>query len=354
MELPLLDYYTDYLISSTGYTTSTGLSSLFENKFSHDKITRFLSGKSYASRELWQLVKPVLREIEQEDGILVFDDSISHKPYTDENPIVCWHYDHTKGKSVKGINLLTGIYVGKEDFSIPVVFDIVKKDLVREEKKISSRSKNEMMRDCFDQVVKNEIKFKWVITDIWFGSSENMNHIKANGKEFITPLKTNRKVALSKQDKEAGKYIPIESLRLEPGICKEVYLEKTHSAVTLIKEEYVNKDYSTANLYLVCSDLTVSYQEIISLYQKRWKVEEYHKSLKNNSSLSKSPTRTIKTQSNHIFMSIVGYCKLEILKMKKGINHFALKGQCYIKAVMAAYDALKEATAGVQLKLNFA
>ena len=29
---------------------------------------------------------------------------------TDENDIVCWHYDHTKPTQVKGINFLTAFY----------------------------------------------------------------------------------------------------------------------------------------------------------------------------------------------------------------------------------------------------
>jgi len=39
-------------------------------------------------------------------------------------------------------------------------------------------------------------------------------------------------------------------------------------------------------------------------YKKRWKVEVFHKSLKSNASLAKSPTRTLRTQSNHVFMAI--------------------------------------------------
>jgi hypothetical protein len=45
-----------------------------------------------------------VREIEQEDGVLIFDDTIQEKPYPDENELVCWHFDHTKGRSVKGVN----------------------------------------------------------------------------------------------------------------------------------------------------------------------------------------------------------------------------------------------------------
>jgi hypothetical protein len=47
---------------------------------------------------LWQKVKSTIREIEQEDGCLIFDDTIQEKAWTDEFEINCWHHDHTKGK----------------------------------------------------------------------------------------------------------------------------------------------------------------------------------------------------------------------------------------------------------------
>jgi hypothetical protein len=44
-----------------------------------------------------------------------------------------------------------------------------------------------------------------------------------------------------------------------------------------------------------------------TLYKKRWSVEEYHQSLEQNTSLAKSPARTVTTQSNHLFASLVAY-----------------------------------------------
>lgn len=351
----LLDTYTDYLIGSTLSVTSTGLSKIMNDGVSHDSYTRLLSGFTYSSKQLWSFVKSTVRVQEIEDGVLVFDDTISEKPYTDESELICWHHDHSKGRSIKGINLLTGLYVGKDDISIPVVYELITKQLDEITKNRQSEiSKNERMRRCFDIALKNELKFKWVITDIWFGSAKNMTHIKANGKEFIMPLKTNRLVALSEEDKIAGRYLPIESLKLEPGDCKKVYLKEIPFSVTLIKEEYVNKDLSTACLYLVSSDEKATFQQIISLYQKRWKVEEYHKSLKNNASLAASPTKTVKTQSNHVFMSLIAYCKLELLKVKNGLNHFAFKAQLYTKAMALAINELRNNKLGIQLKFDFA
>ena len=44
-----LDLYTDYLLSSTGPTTATGLSRLLEGALSHDHITRWLRSVTYGS-----------------------------------------------------------------------------------------------------------------------------------------------------------------------------------------------------------------------------------------------------------------------------------------------------------------
>ncbi len=336
-------------------TSATGLATIMQDGVSHDRYTRLLSKDDFSSKQLWLLIKNTVREHEYSEGIVVFDDTISEKPYTDENDLVNWHYDHTKGRSIKGINILNGLYVGKNEVSIPIVYDLITKPLDKESNKRQSEiTKNERMRVCLEHVIKNEVKFKWVITDTWFSSSENMNFIRETGKDFIMPLKNNRLVALSEEDRINKRYLPIESLKLEPGDCKKVFLKDTPLPVTLIKEEYVNKDYSTACLYLVCSDEKASYQQIIGLYQKRWKVEEYHKSLKNNASLAASPTKKVKTQSNHVFMSIIAYCKLELIKVKNGLNHFAFKAQLYTKAMALAINHLRNSNLGEQLKFDFA
>ena len=60
---------------------------------------------------LWQIVKPLVRQVAiSEDAVLVVDDSIAHKPHTDTSELIGWHYDHTTGTSVKGINFLTALY----------------------------------------------------------------------------------------------------------------------------------------------------------------------------------------------------------------------------------------------------
>ena len=89
-----LDLYSDYLLSAFGQTTATGLSALVAGQVSHDQIQRFLAGFQRTSADLWRIAKPHVRKIEGKDAVIIVDDSIAEKPYTDENDIICWHYDH--------------------------------------------------------------------------------------------------------------------------------------------------------------------------------------------------------------------------------------------------------------------
>ncbi len=96
MNYQILDLYSDYLLSSFGQTTATGLARVLEGELSHDQITRMLSSEKITPQAWWKMVKPSVRQMEREDGVMIIDDSIVEKPYTDENEIICWHYDHVQ------------------------------------------------------------------------------------------------------------------------------------------------------------------------------------------------------------------------------------------------------------------
>jgi DDE superfamily endonuclease len=344
----LLDLYSDYLISAFGQTTATGLSALLGGEISHDQVQRSLAGEEQNSADLWRISKPHVRKIESEDGVAIVDDSIAEKPYTDENDIICWHYDHSQQRNVKGINFVTCLY-HSQGVSLPVGFELVRKTeryidpKTGKEKRRSNRTKNEMYRDLMQQTVKNQIPFKYALNDIWFASAENMVFVKITlKKEFVMPLKANRKVATSVDAKQQGRYQSVDTLELEPMKPVTVYLEGVDFALLLVKQVFTNEDGSTGILYLVTSDTTLDGNGITAIYQKRWNVEPYHKSLKQNTSLEKSPTQTVATQTNHFFAALCGYIKLELLKGDTKLNHFALKSKLYLRAIQSAYATLQE------------
>jgi len=184
--------------------------------------------------------------------------------------------------------------------------------------------------------VHNQLQFKYVLNDVWFASSENMKFIRHQlHKEFVMPLKENRKLALSAAQKQLGQYVTVTTLELAAGTTLQIWLEEVDFPLSLTTEVFTNKDSSVGVRYLVASHLTLDFDHQTKLYQKRWSIEVYHKSLKQNASLEKSPTRTPTTQRNHFFASLCAYIKLEALKIKTGVGHFTIKSKIYLSEACA-------------------
>jgi len=344
----MLDIYSDYLIASFSQTSATGLSNLVNGEISHDQVTRFLSQEKKTAKDLWLIAKPLVKKIQSEQGVLIIDDSIEEKPYTDENDIICWHYDHSKQQNVKGINFVSCPYQNKA-ISLPIGFEIVSKtekyidQKTQKENRRSTKTKNTMALEMIAQAIKNQVKFKYVLFDAWFSSVENLRLIKQkHKKDVICPIKSNRKIALSLADKKAGRWVVVSTLEIEENTELEIYLEGLEFPLKLVKQVFTNEDEIIGILYLISSDTTLSFDQITTIYQRRWNVEVYHKSLKQNVSLAKSPTQTEKTQTNHFYAALCGYIKLEMLKIETKTNHFALKTKLYVNALHSAFQTLRE------------
>lgn len=341
-----LDLYTDYLLSSCGFATATGLSAMVDGEVSHDKVTRFLSARQYSSKDLWHQVKSTVRSVQDDDGVLIFDDTIQEKAWTDESELMCWHYDHVSGRNVRGINLLNALYNSK-GASIPVAFELVTKPIqysdikTRKLRRKSEVTKNELMRQMIQVCIRNDLKFRFVLTDSWFSSEENFEFITARGKHFISALKDNRLVALSPEDKKQGRFTRVDELQIPENGTVRGWLKGYMNEVLVVRQVFKNKDGSTGTLHLVCSDLTCDYGAITTTYKRRWQVEVFHKSLKSNASLAKSPTQTTRTQSNHVFMSICAAFKLACLSLKNKLSPFAMCRKLLINASQAAYAELQ-------------
>jgi hypothetical protein len=293
-------------------------------------------------------VKPLVRQNERKDGVLIFDDSIEEKPYTDENDIICWHYDHSKDRNLKGINFLTALYHNGE-VSLPVAFQLIAKTETYVEaksgrtKRRSPKTKNEYYRAMVTTCVRNQLRFRYVLNDSWYASVDNMKVVKSDlERDFIMAIKSNRKVARSAAAKAAGQFQTVATLVLPEGTVCEVWLEGLAFPLGFTKQIFTNEDGSTGTLYLVTSDLTLDYLTLTTIYQKRWKIEEYHRSLKQNAALAKSPTRTVTTQTNHFVAALYAFVKLEMLKVATKLNHYALKTKLYLSALQQAYQELQK------------
>jgi len=343
------DLYANFLICQNDKACATHLAKLLDNRISHDQVTQFLNKKEFHSKDLWKYVKKNIAKIpKKKPCVLIIDDTISEKPHTKENPINCWHFDHSKGRCQKGINILTCVYSNGE-INLPIGYEIIKKDEYYQDKKTgkqkrkSSITKNEHFRTLLLSANQNKVEYEYVLADSWFGSKANMNFIHSDlGKKFILGIKSNRLCKMyTKNPSDTYNYLQLRHSDLKADRPYLVKLKGIPYPLSLIKKVFKNGDGSVGTLYLASNDLKLNSSELYELCQKRWGIEVYHRGLKNNTSLSKSPARTVKRQSNHIYMSLLSYCKLEFLKLKTSFsNQYQLKERLLIKANQAAMNEL--------------
>jgi IS4 transposase len=338
MDKNLLDLYSYYLLSSFGPTTATDLSSLLDGEVSHDQVTRFLSGDAYTSKTLWQHIKSTLRSVERDEGVLIFDDTIQAKPHTDENELICWHFDHTENRSVKGIDLLNCVYQ-IDDLTIPVAFELVRKPLLFSDpetgqtKRKSEETKNELLRSMLQTCQHNQIKYRYILADSWFSAKDNLTFIRHRlDKHFIVALKSNRTGALSKEDKLQGRVSRIDALPWSEETPVLGWIKGLDFQV------FTNKDGSTGSLYLACSDFDLQALDIETIYQKRWRVEVFHKTLKSDAALAKSPQAGTNPEQPCLYAAF----RVECLRIKHGWKNHALKTKLYMKAIRSAFEQLQK------------
>jgi len=315
-----------------------------------------LGHKQLTQKDYWKCIKPIIRKIEQEDGLIKVDDTIEEKPHSAENDIICWHWDHTQNTHVKGINIINFLYEScvaglERAISIPVAFEIIEKTeqfydpKTEKVKRRSARKKNEIVRERLRVLHPyNKVKFRYVLWDSWFSSNDNFEMVHYELKKyFVAALKANRKVALSWEDKLAGKFHQVRQLDELEDRCTKVWIKGLDFPVMLTKRVFTNKDGSTGEQYIVTNDLELCDALLTSAtYDKRWGVEVFHRGLKQNVGLEKSPTKNEITQANHIFAAMIAWAKLELLSLKHQIGHYQLKYKLYVNALKASFDQLQQ------------
>lgn len=142
-----------------------------------DKVTRFLSASYLDRTTIWSREKPLVRRYEDAgDAVLIADDTIIEKAYTDENALICWHFDHSKGRTLKVVTLLSLLFAA--GVSVPINAHLVEKTEGYVDQKIgqtkyrSPQTKNEITRAMRLLAHSQQIQYRYVLVDSWFSSAE--------------------------------------------------------------------------------------------------------------------------------------------------------------------------------------
>ena len=295
------DLYCQFLLASQRNFTVTQAADLAA--IPHDTITRWLTNTKLTPNILWEHVEHL---VEKEGGVLVVDDSVIAKQYSrsHELPLLSYQYSGAYHKVIQGIGLVNLVLVGKDNVCTPIDYRIFSK-------KIDGMTKHMHMQEMLTLALHRGIKPGVVVFDHWYGSVKNFKFLEKHKLIWVTTLSGNRIVDFGEHI--ADKDIP------ERGLV--VHLR----AYGFIK---VFKIFSQAKgevEYVATNKLDMTLLDIKTVAAQRWKIEEYHRGLKQTTGIEKCQSRTQRSQRNHIFCAIISFVALEVNRRKKQISWYQAK-----------------------------
>jgi putative transposase len=306
------DLYCQFLLASQKNFTATQASDL--TAVSHDIITRWLHSVKLTSNILWEHVEKL---VEKEGGVLIVDDSVIAKQYSrsHELPLLSYQYSGAYHKVIQGIGLVNLVVVGRDNTCIPVDYRIFSK-------KIDGRTKHMHVQEMITLALHRGIAPSAVAFDSWYGSVKTLKFLEKNKLVWVTVLKNNRIV--DHNEHLSDKEIPKEGLVVHLKAYGFIRVLKTFSQAKGEVE------------YLATNKLDMTLLDIKTVAAQRWKIEEYHRGLKQTTRIEKCQARNQRSQRNHIFCSILSFVALETQRIKKNISWYQAK-QSIIQDAMRQY-----------------
>ena len=316
--------YITYLVATPGNYTCTNLAQHLdgEQATSHDAISDFLRRQKLTPRSLWQVVAPLLHD--GPDAYLIVDDSVQDKRYSNKIELVKLQYSGAAGGLVRGIGVINLLHTsGQEGDFFPIDFRIY-------DPGGDGKSKNAHLRQMLVRAKSDKnLQARTVLFDTWYASVDNLKLLWRMDLFFVTMLKSNRLVSLSK---ESG-YVHLPDIdwseeRLKCGIL--VKLKELPFLVRLFKIVAPNGDidWVITNRDTIGrddSECPLCVQEVQEANALRWQIEQMHRELKQLVGTEKCQCRKARSQRKHLTCCYLAWLSLKMQARKVGTTLYAAR-----------------------------
>ncbi len=308
--------YCQYLLSSQRNFTLTHLAEHLQ-QFSHDTINRYLGGEKLTPRLLWENVKPLV--VEDAQGYLIFDDTVLDKRFSQSIELVRRQYSGNEHRVIRGIGLISCVYVNARSGQFWVIdYRLYNPDG-------DGNSKLDHVEEMLQGAVfGKQLPFATVLMDSWYAAQKLMALIEALGKIYYCPLKTNRLVDdsggvesyrridqlhWSAIEAQEGKTIKLR------GFPKDKKVKLFRAIVSTDKTEYVATNDLT-------QDSTDETQQVCAV---RWKIEQFHRELKQTTGIEACQCRKQRIQRNHVACALLVWTRLRQIADATATTVYQLK-----------------------------
>lgn len=315
MSFTKLDYC-QYLLSSPINYTVTNLADHLEG-ISHDRINRYLRGEKLTPRLLWDNVQSLLQPTS--NAYLLFDDTVLDKRHSASIELTRRQYSGSEHRVIRGIGLISCVYVNGDTGQFWVI------DYRLYDPDGDGQSKLDHVAAMLDSVVySKQLPFTAVLMDSWYATQKLMAQVDQLEKFYYCPLKVNRNVddsaatqpyrridelVWSVEELQTGKLIKVR------GFPKDKKVKLFRVTVSTHKTDYVaTNDLSQADIDAV--------QSVCNIH---WKIEEFHRELKQLTGVEACQCRKARIQRNHIACALLVWSRLKAIAYQSGRTIYQIK-----------------------------
>lgn len=281
---------------------------------SHDAFTRLLQRWPPDTEALWiestHLVRPG-------EGVLIVDDTTLDKPYAKKMDLVYRQYSGKHHSVVNGINITTLVWTDGTSV-IPVDFRIY-------DNYNDGKTKNDHLQDMLEKAKERGFRPDFVLFDSWYSSLDNLKKIRGHGWHWLTRLKKNRLV-----NPDKTKNVQISTIDI-PSDGRNVHL-KGYGFVKVFR--IVSKDGDEEHWATDLIDMEEPDRK--ELARKSWKIEEYHRGIKQFCGVERCQARNGQSQRTHILFSIRAFLRFEVDRIRTSRSWFESK-QSVIRNAIREY-----------------
>ena len=307
--------YIEYLLHTPINYTGSNLANHLE-QVSHDAVSDYLAREKATARQVWELAKDIIKD--DAKSYLIVDDSVQDKRYSRKIELVKNQYSGAEHGLVNGIGIVNLVHSDGIDFA-PIDYRIYAPMQ-------DGKTKNDHFQDMLITAKMDKgILANMVLFDSWYASVSNLKQINRMGMQFITTLKENRLVSLSKE----GGYIHLQEIewteeQKQYGV--QIKLQEVPFHVQLFK--LVAPDGNIDWVITNCPE-KISIDLVQKENKVRWNIETMHRELKQLTGIEKCQARKSRSQRNHISYCYQAWFALKKKAKEADITVYALRNNLF-------------------------
>ena len=311
----------------------------FDGSFCKNTVYRFLNNAKInwfrfttllSSRIINDFMKPLTDENRKD--VFIIDDSLFDRSRSKKTELLAKVFDHCSMKYKNGYRMLTLGWSDGNSF-VPInhclmsaaddknllckAADFDGRSLAGKRRRQSRRKATDVMIDLLKAARSSGISAKYVLFDSWFSSPKTITVLKADCElDTIAMVKKSSKIKYGYQDgkyniKEIYKQCKKRRGRSKYLLSVDVTVgnEAIPAKIVCVRNKSKKKDW----LAIISTDTTISEEEIIRIYGKRWDIEVFFKTCKSYLHLAKEcRSLSYDALTAHVSVVFVRYMMLAV------------------------------------------